>query len=215
MKSKRLPIFPAIVLLAAAGCHAGVNRTLRVDDGAETSRGLHTVNGSIRIGRDADVGGSSRSVNGNISVRDGSRVRSLATVNGSIEVAANVAVDGDLESVNGSVESGAGTEVSGDVATINGSLRLEGTLVQGKVRTHNGSVTLLDGSRIRQDVVIERSRGDGARRRLKIKIRDGAVVEGDVIVKDRDRPVTVYLSAGGEVLGEIRGAEVVREAPAA
>ncbi len=37
--------------------------------------------------------------------------------------------------------------------------RLDGTLVHGSVETYNGSVALRDGTRVKRDVVVERSRG--------------------------------------------------------
>ena len=83
----------------------------------------------------------------------------MKTVNGSITLAQNVNVEGDLESVNGSAECGAGSEVHGDVVTVNGSIRLAGTTVEGEVRTYNGRVVLSEGSRIKRDLVIERSSG--------------------------------------------------------
>ena len=202
-----LPLFLGLSVLT--GCNAGVNRSLSVKDG-ESSGGLNTVNGSIRIGRDATVDGGSRSVNGSIVVRDGSKVGGLATVNGSIDVNRNVSVDGDLESVNGSIKSATGTTVDGDIATVNGRLRLAGTTINGKIKTHNGSISLSEGSRVKRDIVVARKRGVGRHRSLNIEIQDGAIVEGNIIVEDPERKVTVYLEDDCEVIGEIRGAEVVR-----
>ncbi len=201
----------ALVLMFALGCNAGVNRSFRVADGETVDSGLNSVNGSIRVGRDAEVKGSSHTVNGRISVDDGSKVRDLGTVNGSIRVADKVEVDGDLESVNGGVECGSGTEVDGDISTVNGDVELDGAVIDGSVETINGEVTLRGGSRVKRDVVIERNRGTGSRRPLEIRVLDGSVIEGDVVVKARKRKVTVVLAGGGEVQGEIDGAEVVRE----
>jgi DUF4097 and DUF4098 domain-containing protein YvlB len=200
----------ALVLLVAASCNASVNRSLTVGEG-EKHGGMNTVNGSIRVGEDAEVDGSCATVNGQIRVGEGSRVEDLSSVNGSIDVAGKVTVAGDVESVNGSVEVGAGSEIRGDVGTVNGGIRLEGVVVTGKVSTYNGGVTLREGTRVARDVVIERTRGSSDRRHsLDVKILGGSVVEGDVIVEDSKRKVTVYLEGGGEVKGEIRGAEVVR-----
>lgn len=211
MNPKTFSIVLAVLLLAAAGCNSGVNRSLHLGDGEKTDSGFNTVNGSIRIGRDAEVGGSSRTVNGRISVDDGSKVESLATVNGSIKIGDRVEVDGDLETVNGSVTTGQGTKVDGDVSTVNGALRLAGTVVTGKLATYNGAVTLSEGSRVERDVVIERTRGNSRGKPLSIKVTGGSVIEGDVIVKTDKRPVTVVLESGGEVKGEVRNAEVVRQ----
>jgi DUF4097 and DUF4098 domain-containing protein YvlB len=211
MNTKMSSALLAIVVLTG-GCGFGVNRSFRVEDGEKVTGGLQTVNGVIRIGRDAEVTGPCRTVNGGITVDDGSKVGSLTTVNGSIEIASEVTVDGDLDTVNGSAECGTGTEVDGDLTTVNGNIRLDGTLVQGSVKTYNGSVKLDDGSRVTRDVVIERSRGSFQKKRsLDVRIMRGSVVEGDVVVKSRRHRVTVYLAEGGEVKGEIRNAEVVRE----
>ena len=211
MQHKILTATAAVVLLFAAGCNAGVNRSFRVGDGEVTDSGFNSVNGSIRIGRDAEVKGSSHTVNGRISVDDGSKVRDLATVNGSIDIADKVEVDGDLESVNGGVECGSGTEVDGDIKTVNGDVELDGAVVDGSVETINGEVTLRGASRVKRDVVIDRNRGSSSRRTLEIRVLDDSVIEGDVIVKSRKRKVRVVLAGGGEVKGEIDGAEVVRE----
>ncbi|MEM7582742.1 MAG: hypothetical protein AAF560_05130 [Acidobacteriota bacterium] len=196
-----------LILLTLTGCKFGVNRSLRVADGETVEGGMQTVNGSVRIGRDAKVGGASRSVNGGITVGDSSTVGSLSTVNGSIHIAESVRVNGDLGTINGAVESGRGTEVDGDISTINGRLELDETEVRGSLSTHNGAVTLR-GGRVHRDIVIEGRGGNKSSSELKIRLLDGAVVEGNVIVEDEARRVTVYLEDGGEVQGEIRGAEV-------
>ncbi len=203
----------AACLLFALGCQAGVNRSFRVADGETVEGGFNTVNGSIRVGKDAEVKGSSHTVNGRISVEDGSKVGALASVNGSIRIDDKVTIEGDLDSVNGGVRCGSGTEVDGDVATVNGDIDLDGTVVDGSVETINGEVTLRGASQVKRDVVIERNRGSSSRQTLEIRVLDGSVIEGDVIVKARQRKVKVILGGGGEVKGEIDGAEVVNERP--
>ena len=215
MRVRMLTALAAFALLFTVGCNAGVNRSFRVADGETVDSGFNTVNGSIRIGRDAEVKGSSHTVNGRISVDGGSTVGALGTVNGSIRIDDGVTVDGDLDSVNGGVHCGSGTQVEGDVSTVNGDVELDGAVVDGKVETINGEVTLRGASRVKSDVVIGRNRGSSSRRTLEIRLLDGSVVEGDVIVKARGRKVKVVLAGGSEVLGEIDGAEVVRDAGAA
>ncbi len=211
MHRKILTLPVVFVMMLVLGCNAGVNRSFRVADGDTVDSGFNTVNGSIRIGRDAEVKGSSHTVNGQISVDGGSKVGALATVNGSIDIDDQVAVDGDLDSVNGGVRCGSGTEVDGDVSTVNGSIDLDGTVVDGSLETINGAVTLRGESRVKRDVVIEGKRGSSSRKALKVRVLDGSVIEGDVIVKNHKRKVVVVLADGGEVQGEIDGAEVVRE----
>ena len=211
MRKNTIIALAAFVLLIATGCNAGVNRSFDVADGSSTDGGFNTVNGSIRIGKNANVRGSSHTVNGRISVDDNSKVGGLATVNGSIRIDDSVTIDGDLDSVNGGVRTGTGTQIDGDVSTVNGDVDLAGTVVEGSIKTINGEVTLREASRVTRDVVIERNRGTGGRKPLEIRLTDGSVVEGDVIVKTHKRKVTVVLAGGSEVKGEVDGAEVVRE----
>ncbi len=211
MQIRILIALAAFALVFAAGCQAGVNRTMRLADGETSDSGFSSVNGSILIGRDAEVRGSSQTVNGRISVDDGAKVRGLSSVNGSIRIDDKVTVDGDLESVNGGIECGTGSRIDGDVETVNGDVELEGTVVDGTIETINGEVTLRGASRVTRDVVIGRNRGNSSRRVLEIRLSGGSVIEGDVIVKARNRKVQVVLAGGSEVKGEIDGAEVVRE----
>jgi len=128
-----------------------------------------------------------------------------------------VSADGDVATVNGSVRCGSGSTITGDVTTVNGSIRLDGSTAKGDITTHNGSVELTRGSVVERDVVIKESGGSSSGRTLRILVADGSVVHGDVVVEDSGRKVTVELVDGGEVKGEIRGAEVVErssEAPA-
>lgn len=210
---KRFPTAAAVVVvLISAGCNAGVNRSFRVADGETVASGFNTVNGSINVGSDAEVRGSSHTVNGRISVDGGSRVGALATVNGSILIDDRVRVDGDLDSVNGSVVLGTDTQVDGDVSTVNGDIELDGSAIDGSVETINGEVTLRGGSRVKRDVVIGRDRGSSRRKTLEIRLLEGSVIEGDVVVRARKRKVRVVLAGASEVKGEIDGrAEVVRE----
>ncbi len=210
MHRKICTLLVAFVMILGVGCQAGVNRSFRVADGETVDSGFNTVNGSIRVGRDAEVKGSSHTVNGRISVDAGSKIGALATVNGSIKIDDEVAVDGDLDSVNGGVSCGLGTEVEGDVSTVNGDIDLDGTVVDGSLTTVNGAVTLRSKSRVKRDVVIEGKRGSHSRKPLEVRVLEGSAIEGDVIVRGSKRKVVVVLADGGEVRGEIDGAEVVR-----
>ena len=106
----------------------------------------------------------------------------------------------------------AGSAIADDVSTVNGSIHLTRTEVGGSLITVNGSVELTDHSRVAGDVIIKGKNRRGARKKaIEITIADGSVVEGDVIVRDSKRQVTVILSGGGRVEGEIRNAKVVEE----
>ena len=151
--------------------------------------------------------GTSQTVNGQIRVDDDAQVGDLSTVNGRIEIAKNVVVDGDLQSVNGNAEAGDGSEIKGDVTTVNGDIRLDGTSVTGRVETYNGDVTLRD-STVQRDLVVEHNRGTISKSPIEIRILDGSVIEGDIDVKSK-RKVVVYLDDKDAVRGTIRNAEVV------
>jgi predicted acyltransferase (DUF342 family) len=61
------------------------------------------------------------------------------------------------------------------------------------------------------DIIIKRSTNFTRRlRRLNIRIADGSVVKGDIINRDRDLDVKVYLETGGSVIGRIEHAEVIK-----
>ncbi|MEM1206841.1 MAG: hypothetical protein AAGN66_26645 [Acidobacteriota bacterium] len=199
------------LLLVTISCDASVNKSIRIGDGETSTGGLSSVNGSIRIGTGATVRGDAETVNGGVDVGDQAKVGDVGTVNGSIDVGTDVVVDGAVESVNGSVKCDRGTVVRRDVETVNGSIKLAGTTVEGKIETVNGTIVLDRGTRVVGDVIIQKSRGWGGNRRkaLEIHVRDGSVIEGDVIARGSKRPVVVRLEGGGRVNGEIRGAEVI------
>ena len=202
----------ALSLLLSLPSQATINKSIRIDEGETVNRNLGSVNGSIRIGRNATVKGHAETVNGAITIRDGASVRGAETVNGAIRIGTEASLDGDVETVNGAIKAGSGTRIEGDVETVNGGVELLGTKVTGNLHTRNGSVRLKDGSRVQGNLVVEKVRSGwffGRKSSLKIYI-DGAIVGGDVVVKDSDRDVQVILSGGGKVEGQIRGAEVVR-----
>lgn len=205
--------FIIFTLILLVGCNVSVNKDIVVHDGAKVSNSQNSVNGSISIGSNCEVRGGCRSVNGNIFVGNNSQVRELQAVNGRIKVDHTVMVRGDIESVNGSVACDSGVEVTGSVSTVNGTIDLNNTTVRRDVSTYNGHVTLLDQSIVRGDIVVKKSKGNANRvRPLEIKIAEGSVLEGDVLVKDDRMDVIVILAEGGIVHGEIIDAEVVQEA---
>jgi len=73
------------------------------------------------------------------------------------------------------------------VNTVNGSIDLEKTKVQHDISTYNGDITLTDNSLVEGDIFIKKNKGRSDRiRRLKIKIEGGSIIEGDIIVKDKN-----------------------------
>jgi DUF4097 and DUF4098 domain-containing protein YvlB len=197
----------AILLMGCSG--VSVNQSITIPDGEKRAAGLNSVNGSITIGRDCEIGGECRTVNGRIKVGDDSRVSDLGTVNGGITLGREVTVAGDVDTVNGPVHCHSGTTVDGEVTTVNGDIRLENTRVEGNVRTYNGDIHLEAESRVLGDLVVEDNKGSHSERgQLRIDITDGSVVSGDVIVRDEDLDVVVHISGGGAVKGEVIGAKI-------
>lgn len=79
------------------------------------------------------------------------------------------------------------------------------------VTTVNGDITLEDGTQVAGSIIVKKRRGWWSKHReLDIRLEGGSVVKGDILVKDDDMTVTVYLEGGSEVLGEIRNAKVVK-----
>ena len=232
MRKKRLLLLALFLaaLLVLPGCNISVNKSIYVDDGETINHGQKTVNGSIYIGSNCKVRGSCSTVNGKIKVGSNSEVRALrtvnmgitigensyadgnvSTVNGSILCRAGVKIDGDASTINGAVTCETGGKINGDTTTINGKIDLKKTVVKEDIQTHNGNITLTEGTIVYGDIIIKRStRLTRRHRKLKIRIADGSVVKGDIINRDRDLEVKVYLETGGSVIGRVERAEVIK-----
>lgn len=91
-----------------------VNGSIRAGDGI-VADGIESVNGTIRIGRSAQIAGSIEVVNGKVDVGTNSRVGgNIGNVNGRITVEGTI-VEGDVSTVTGDVTLTAGTTVMGDL----------------------------------------------------------------------------------------------------
>lgn len=210
MKLSRIFILFIIVATCLSGCNLRINKSIHIDDGKTVRGSQNAINGNIYIGSDCKVNGSCRSVNGNVQVGNDSKVKDLQSVNGRITIERDVLVRGDVESVNGPVSCDPGVEIRGGVTSINGSIDLQNTRVEKDVKTYNGDIDLLERTVIHGDIIIKKSKGNrNRRRRLKIEITDHSIVEGDIIVKDRNIDVTVILSNGGRVEGRVKNAKVI------
>jgi DUF4097 and DUF4098 domain-containing protein YvlB len=193
------------------GCSVAVNRNVALDDGATVHASHHTVNGNITIGANCDVRATGESVNGDITVGPDSRVRTLQTVNGSIDLGERVIVRGHVYSVNGSVCCQPGVRIERGISSVNGKVDLAGATVARDIKTCNADVTLRDKSIVEGSIIVRRHDDHSEHReRLEIRVADGSVVQGDVIVQDPDVDVAVYLTDGGIVQGRIEGAAVFR-----
>jgi DUF4097 and DUF4098 domain-containing protein YvlB len=199
-----------VAAVVLCGCNATVNRSVALGDGKTVHFSHHTVNGGITIGSDCDVRATCESVNGAITVGPDSRVRTLQMVNGLIDVGERVAVRGNLNSVNGLIRCRPGVKIERGISSVNGSIELTGTTVARDIKTRNADVALLRGSIVEGSIIVRRRRDSDSRRRVEIRVTDGSLVKGDVVVQDPDAEVAVYLSNDGRVQGRIEGATVLR-----
>ncbi|MEX1266974.1 MAG: hypothetical protein WEA08_08620 [Woeseia sp.] len=210
------------LLLASSIACASVNKSIRVDDGAQ-SDGHSTVNGSITVGRDAVIDGSLKTVNGTIRVDENTRLHTATTVNGSIRLSAGVSAR-DIESVNGSIDIGEnvtidgvvsvvngkigierGTSVQDRVSNVNGEIRIEGAEIGGNLETVNGDIWLTDNAHVGGNLVVEKPNSWGIRwkkeKKPRVVIGPGARVTGDIVL---EREVELYISETAAV-SNIRG----------
>jgi len=202
-----------LIISLSAGCgDLGVNRTIQIADGESHKGDLNSVNGAIIIGRNCEISGGCRTVNGGIEVKESATVEDLLAVNGSISLAEKVQVLGEVNTVNGSIDCQQGVTVKDEISTLNGDINLNNSTVKYNVQTINGDITLHNKSIVEGDIVIRPRRGFSADNpALSITISDSSVVGGDIINRDKDRTVNVILSSGGQVKGRVQNAEVIRQ----
>ena len=205
-------LFLLASLFFFTACKVRINNSIHIRSGSKIRGSQNTINGSIYIDNDCYVKGDCRSVNGVIEVGENSKVKKLQTVNGGITLGPGVMVHGDVASVNGSVKCNSGTVIEGDVSSVNGSVLLNHTSVADDVNTYNGNVLLENKSVVEDNIVVKDAKGRNRRDKpLIIKIMGDSVVEGDIIVRDEDVKVEVYLIDGGHVKGRIRNAQVIKQ----
>ncbi|MEM9207991.1 MAG: hypothetical protein AAGA61_01990 [Pseudomonadota bacterium] len=233
MKSKSLGVAAlalSVALLVPLEALANVNKSVRVDDGEQTGP-LSSVNGSITVGDSAIVDGDVETTNGSIRIGDnvqfrtaettngririgsGALTTSIDTVNGAISVGENARIDGSVETVNGGIKLSRGSTVGADVGTVNGSLDVSGTDVGGNLSTVMGSIEVTDGSIVRGDVVIRKSRSwgfnwGGKNRKPKVIIGPNSQVVGSIVA---DQEIELYISESATV-GAVRGKASLEEA---
>ena len=209
MRLTHLLLMIVILSFLFTGCR--INESYWIGNG-EISRGSKdTINGNIHIGENSNVTGACRTINGSIDVGDFSHVRSLRTINGSIEIGRDAEVNGDVTVINGEIHCKPGVKVMGEVGNIKGEIKLEGTLVEDDLTTYTGDIKLYENTIISGDIIIKEAHGSSPDlNSLYIEITDDSVVEGDIINKDDDTEVTVYLSNGGKVKGRVEGAKMVQ-----
>ncbi len=201
----------SILLLSITNCNVRINKSIHIPDGKSVNHSLNTVNGSIYIGSDCKIKGDCRSVNGKIAVGRGSEISDLNAVNGSIDLDNEVIVHGTIKSINGSISCDRGCTVYDEIYTINGDIDIYNTTVGDDIKTINGDISLLDNSVVENNIIIKRKTGTSHyHNTITIRVTEGSIVKGDILVHHDERKVRVILSEGGKVLGNIRNAEVVR-----
>ena len=218
LKIRKSVLFAGLAALVfSLPAYSNDNKSVRIDDGAE-SNGASTVNGSITVGKKATVTGSLSTVNGSIRVGEGSRIEDASTVNGSlrisddshtedlqtvnggIRVGEQVVVDGEITAVNGKINVNTGSSVDGEVSNVNGSIVLSGSTVARDVSTVNGDIRVVDGAVVKGDVIVEEVSNSffGNGKKPTVVIGPGSRVEGVLILK---REVKLYISDRAEVGG--------------
>jgi predicted acyltransferase (DUF342 family) len=177
-----------------------VNGSISVGDNAVLTGGLRTVNGSIRVDAGAEIE-SAKTVNGRLRMAEGVSATDLATVNGSIAVAAMASIDGDITAVNGDISVEQDTSVTGSIENVNGRISLTGAEIGGDVRTVMGDVELQQ-SILRGDLVIEKPSSWNDRtsrnRDPRVVIGPGSRVEGTIVV---EHEIDLFISEDAEVGG--------------
>ena len=161
-----------LTLIASPAFGLSINKSVKIEPGGE-STGASSVNGSITVGENAVVTGDVVTVNGSVRVDSGANIEGASTVNGAVRVADNVQSE-DLSTVNGSVKVGESSTVDGEIETVNGRINVnKGSTVANNVSNVNGEIEL-SGAEVGTDV--STVTGD-------VKIVDGTVVKGDLIVE--------------------------------
>jgi hypothetical protein len=185
-----------------------VNGSVRAEPG-QTYGKLTTVNGSVRIGRDAVVD-EAKAVNGHIELDENARAGQVNTVNGSLRIGAGATIDRGATTVNGGVKLGARARVGGDVTTVSGHIQVNGAEVTGKLVTRNGDIDLSDGARVRGGIHVQKKNdanwGWDKSDPIEVHVCGTCVVDGELRF---DQPVELRVDSGGKI-GTVIGDKVTR-----
>ena len=224
MNSMKSPLIATLIAATAlaAGCNASVNEDIRVADGAEHRGSEMTINGDVKVGRNADASSSDfKTVNGSIRVEDGAKVSDCATVNGklvfgdhtetgdlktvngNLRLGRDARVNGRIQLVNGSIDLNRGTIVSHDIETVNGKIEMRGTEVGGDLTNVNGGMLVTEGSTIKGDLIVREAGDDPHSKPPRIIIGPDSEGVGELIF---ERPVKLYIHETART-GPITGAE--------
>ncbi|MGD2030997.1 MAG: hypothetical protein PVI25_09435 [Gammaproteobacteria bacterium] len=218
-------LLPCVAASLVVGCNYSTNEDITVAEGNTFSGNAATINGNVKVEKDADASESSfKTVNGNVVVEDGARVRDCATVNGSVKigdrtkagdlrtvngdmrVGRDARVDGHIQLVNGSVDLAPGSEVLGDVGTVNGLIEMRSARVEGDIKNTNGGMMILEGSEVFGDLTVKEAGDDPHTKPPKIVVGEGVRIRGKLVF---ERPVELYVHDTAEI-GPVTGAKVNR-----
>ena len=232
MKQTALVAIATVMLACSASSDTHINKSITVPDGEVRKGSLRSVNGTINVGHEARVDGSCTTVNGEINIGENSEVGEVSCVNGSISVDRNskvsniscvngsislggeVEIGRDVTTVNGEIRTKSEVQIAGDMETVNGDMKMTQTMIRGDVSTVNGDVALLEKSTVYGNIIIDRDNKKPRSKEFKelfITIDGKSKVKGNIEVRGDEPNVTVVLAGGGEVLGEIINAKVVRK----
>lgn len=217
------------LLLVTPADALGINENIKIEAGSQ-AEGASTVNGSITVGSGATVTGALETVNGAIRIEKNAVIRDAATVNGSIKIASgvkaediegvngairigkNVTIKGEVSVVNGMIGVDSGSSISEDLSNVNGEISISGADIGGDLSTVNGDVSLTGGANLHGNLMIEKpggmNWGSGNSRKPKIVIGPGSKVGGEIIV---EREIELYISDTAEV-GGVSGIMTMDEA---
>jgi hypothetical protein len=186
-----------------------VNGSIRVENGAK-AKNIATVNGGVHLESGAQVG-DAETVNGGIHADDNVQAGSLETVNGGIRLGKKNRAH-HVETVNGSVFADRGSSIETHIETVNGAIGVVDTDLGGGIATVNGDITVGVDSHVRGGITVEKPNSNwtpvnvGAKRKPRIIIAQGAVVDGPLVFK---REVNLYVHSTAKI-GAVTGATAVR-----
>jgi DUF4097 and DUF4098 domain-containing protein YvlB len=202
----RLVAFALALLLplaAAAQDIDKVNGAIEVAPGQHAGD-VHSVNGSVRIG-DGAVVQSASTVNGSIDLGTNAQSSSLHTVNGHIALSEGGRVSGNIKTTNGGISLDTRADVAGSATTTNGAITLNHAHVGGGIETATGDITVGEGSRIENGIIVDEQHGwSWSNRNPHVVIGPHAVVTGTL---DFRREVTLDVSDSAQI-GPVKGAKV-------
>lgn len=168
-----------------------VNGSIKVGHNANVGD-LSTVNGSVKVASNSKVGEAS-TVNGSVTFAQDVSARTAETVNGSIKLGENCTIEEDVETVNGSVTAKSGCDIGGNFETVNGKLKAINTEIHGNVETVNGNIILLDRTIVHNDIIIKKNKSffnSSKNKKPKVVLGKNVKVKGDL---EFGRPVDLYI----------------------